>query len=263
MHYERVPMLVRRFDPADAEDIDLSTEPGIPLPFGFLGYHVRLYVQNDNARFFYGIEEKDRSWVIEWINRDPKYAFWVAVDGVMLAAGGGGYNANTGKSYIEAPLKFSYRLVTTEVRLYDRYNLEWRPDREEILEPRVGDPEDGLEDQEMYEAFRRGVRLLLNNHTRFEAGEVVISTLCDQAGFRNAHILNEAGPEFLPSLAEALPTGTVQMKDVELIDGVRKRLALDLKTREAIPLNLGESRISEWKNISDVIDDVDWHMHIR
>ena len=258
MLFEMVPMLVRRFDRNDPDDTDLETEAGVPLPFGLR----QLYIETENATFMYGQEEVSREWVVEWINRDPQCAFWIVVDGKVYAASSVSYNGNIKKSSIDTPLKFYYRLRATMVYIEDRTTLEHKPTRYEVIPP-FEDDDENLAEATAVDDIVRTVKYGFGNNTRFEACEIVNTTLCMQPGFRGIHIINEAHAENLMRLTEVLPPDTKRMREVELLEGVRHRLAQDLKTREALPLDLDEERIEEWRTLLDVADDVDWHMHIR
>lgn len=258
MLLEGIPMLVRRFDSSDSNDTDFETEPGLPLPFGL----PRLYIETENSAFRYQQNEVSREWVNEWINRDPSCAFWIIVDGNVYAAGNTTYYAVTKKMTIPTPLTFYYRLKASLVSIEDRTTLEDKPVRAEVyaaIEAELEDEEDPSILEEVGDAVSRG----LSNNTRFESGEIVIATLRHQLGFKNVRIINEAHAEHLFRLVEVLPSDTKRMNEIELSENVRKRLAQDLKQREALPLNLSDANISRWENLSDVVDDVDWHMHIR
>ena len=259
MRFDMVPMLVRRFDPSDPKDVEFETEPGVPLPFGLS----RLYIETAEATFKYGQETVTREWVAEWINRDPRCAFWIVAVGDVYAEGKVSSNGHTNKTSIDVPLDYFYRLRATLVYLEDRTTLEHKPTRDEVVPPDDDQPVDDSPELSLMREIGRSVAIGFGNNTRFEAGEIVITTLRDQPQFRGVKIINPAHGDHLMLLTAKLPPTTKRMDEIELIEGMRDRLARDLKAREALPLDLSQGRINEWRTMSDIVDDVDWHMHIR
>lgn len=259
MRFEMIPMLVRRFDPNDPKDVEFEADADVPLPFGL----PRLYIETAEATFKYGQETVTREWVAEWINRDPRCAFWIVADGDVYVGGSVSYNSNTKKSAIDTPLKYYYRLRATLVYLEDRTTLEHKPTRDEVVPPDEDQPEEDSPAMDLMREIGQTIAIGFGNNTRSEAGEIVITTLRDQPQFRGVKIINPAHGDHLMLLTAKLPPGTKRMDEIELTPDVRDRLVRDLKAREALPLDLSQGRINEWRTMSDVVDDVDWHMHIR